>query len=107
MAFVSQLYRTQRENPLARAILSLLQAREQRLKQYDLRNLEIRFADAECRDPRNRIYALLALVDPWICRQITAVYSKPLMQVFFETTGMFPATAMTMTRAYRLVLTSR
>jgi hypothetical protein len=85
VTFAARLCPAQPKDPSSRAMLSLLQARERGLVHYELRDLVGRFADAGCQDPRDRIYALLALVDPWISRQITVDYTKPVMQVFLET----------------------
>ena len=89
MSFAIQLFRAntdhQSQVTSTRAMLSLFQAREGGMVEYELHDLVERFADARCQDPRDRIYALLALIDQNTSQQIVVDYQKPVLQVLLET----------------------
>ena len=89
VSFVAKLCPRPRSNRQSqassfRAMLSLLEARDGQLAQSELCDLIQRFADAKCQDPRDRIYALLALIDQKTSQQIVVDYQKPVLQVLLE-----------------------
>lgn len=66
------------------AIVALLNLRSSPDENIGLPDLINRFRTAECHDPRDRIYALLSLVDPQTKSRIKVEYDKPLLQVLLE-----------------------
>ncbi|CAK1360112.1 hypothetical protein CB0940_06213 [Cercospora beticola] len=72
------------ERPTSELMTSLLNSRALKSRHDGLPELVRRFRDAECYDPRDRIYALLSLVDPSIRHHIAADYTKTFLQVLLD-----------------------
>ncbi|GIZ37586.1 hypothetical protein CKM354_000102900 [Cercospora kikuchii] len=70
--------------PTSELMTSLLNLRALKTRNLGLPELVRRFKDAECYDPRDRIYALLSLVDSSIRHHIAADYTKTLLQVLLD-----------------------
>lgn len=73
-----------RRTATAGSMLALLESRDSRLVQSEMCTLMQRFADARCQDTRDRIYALLALVDVETRQRVIVDYTKPVFQVLLE-----------------------
>lgn len=68
-----------------RDMMSLLDLRALWSGHLGLPQLVTRFRAAQCKDPRDRVYALLALIGPEARGRIVVDYNKPLSQLFLET----------------------
>ena len=66
------------------AMTSLLNSRASYSSEVGLQELVTRFSDAGCQDARDRIYALLSLIDSETRQQIVVDYEKPLFQILLE-----------------------
>lgn len=92
LLFVVKMLRPPNERARARdpastsikSMLAMLRPRESQRDDEKLSDLVLRYADAQCQDARDRIYALRALVDDTTCRQIDIDYTKPVLQVLLE-----------------------
>ncbi|SMR45904.1 unnamed protein product [Zymoseptoria tritici ST99CH_1A5] len=67
-----------------KAMLTTLQPRETQRFDEQLSELVVRYADAKCQDARDRIYALLSLIDRSTKEQIVVDYKKSVLQVLLE-----------------------